>query len=120
MRSPLGSPIPDLQGASRTSGGFTRGRAQGNVFNFADGPIGVFDDHPVRQNMGKVLLYNSMGNPDSIKPIMSLKHEVSSTLAPILIKLAKRYPQIDSMFFIFLSMIFSKKKFRVEFLCLGL
>ncbi len=30
------SPSPDLQGASRIEGGFSRGKAQGNVLNFAD------------------------------------------------------------------------------------
>jgi hypothetical protein len=98
MQSPPRSLSHDLQGASRITGGFARGRAYGNVFNFADEP-NMFHDQPVRQNMGKVLLYMSMGNPDSMKPIMSLKHEVSLTLGPVLTKLAKRYTQIDSMFF---------------------
>jgi hypothetical protein len=49
--------------------------------------------------MGKVLLYTSMGDPETLKPVMSLKHDVSVMLGPILTKLAKRYTGIDSMYF---------------------
>ena len=38
MTSPVHSPSLGLQGASRITGGLFRGRAQGNVFNFADAP----------------------------------------------------------------------------------
>jgi len=98
MWSPPGSPSYGLQGASRITGGFARGHAQGNVFNFADGPD-LFCDQLVRPKMGKVLLYTSMGDPETLKPVMSLKHDVSVMLGPILTKLAKRYTGIDSMYF---------------------
>jgi len=34
-----------------------------------------------------------------MKPAMSLEHEVSPRLAPVLAKLAKQYTRIDSAFF---------------------
>ena len=99
MRSPPSSPSQGLQGASRIIGGMTRGHARGNVFNFADGPDVFFDEVDVKPKAGKVLLYTSMGDPETMKPAMSLKHEVSPTLAPVLAKLAKRYTRINSAFF---------------------
>ena len=100
MWSPPGSPSQDLQGALHIIGGTTCGRAHGNIFNFVDGPDLLWDVVDVRPKAGKVLLYSSMGNPETMKPAMSLKHEVSPTLTPVLAKLAKQYTQINSMFFI--------------------
>ena len=100
MRSPPSSPSEGLQGALRITGGTIRGRARGNVFNFADGPDMFCDEVGGRPKVGKVLLYTSMGDPETTKPAMSLKHEVSPTLAPVLAKLAKRYTRINSMFFL--------------------
>ena len=99
MRSPPNSPSQDLQGASHIIGGTAHGRAYGNVFNFADGPDPFSNEVDVRPKPGKVLLYTSMGDPETMKAVMSLKHEVSPTLAPILGKLAKRYTRINSAFF---------------------
>jgi hypothetical protein len=99
MRSLPSSPSQGLQGASRIIGGTIRGRAHGNVFNFADGPDIFCNEVDVRWNVGKVLLYTSMGDPETMKPAMSLKHEVSATLGPVLAKLAKRYMRINSAFF---------------------
>jgi hypothetical protein len=96
MCSPPNSPSSGLQGASRTVGGFSRGHAQGNIFNFADASD-LLPHQPLKANRGKVLLYTTMGDPETTKPVMSLKHEVSSTIGPILAKLAKRYSPIDSM-----------------------
>jgi hypothetical protein len=97
MLSPPNSPS-QLQGASRTVGGFARGRAHGNVFNFADAPD-LPPDQPLLSNKGKVLLYTTMGDPETTKPAMSLKHEVCSTIGPVLAKLGKRYTPIDRMLF---------------------
>ena len=102
MLSPPNSPS-GLQGASRTVGGFARGRAQGNIFNFADAPD-LCPDQPLMSNKGKVLLYTTMGDPETIRPVMSLKHDVSPTIGPVLAKLGKRYTPIDSMLFL-LSLI---------------
>ena len=81
----------DLQGASRITGGTAGGCAHGNVFNFTDGPdvFGREDDAGVKK--GKILLYTEMGDPEKMKPTMSLKHPVMLGLAPILVKLANRY-----------------------------
>jgi hypothetical protein len=72
--------------------------AHGNIFNFADGPdvFGQEDDAGAKK--GKILLYTEMGDPEKMKPTMSLKHPVMLGLAPILVKLANRYTQIDSRF----------------------
>ena len=53
-----------------------------------------------RPKVGKVLLYTSMGDLETMQPAMSLKHKVSPTLTRVLAKLAKRYMQINNMFFI--------------------
>ena len=99
MQSPPSSPSQGLQGASRIIGGITHGQAHGNVFNFADGCDVFSDEVDVKAKVGKVLLYISMGDPETMKPAISLKHEVSPTLAPVLTKLAKRYTRINSAFF---------------------
>ena len=78
-----------LQGASRTTGGILRGRALGNVFNFADATPTEDQDGPM---MGKVFIYKDHGVPSQTTPFMFLKHEVTRHLAPILQKLATRYP----------------------------
>jgi hypothetical protein len=98
MQSPPSSSSQGLQGASRIIGRTTRGHAHGNVFNFADGPDLFGDEMGVRLKVGKVLLYTSMDDPETMKPAMSLKHEVSPKLAPILAKLAKQYTRIHSAF----------------------
>jgi hypothetical protein len=119
MHSPPNSPTHDLRGASRITGGFARGHALGNVYNFADDPDIFFDQH-IKSKTGKVLVYTTMGNPDDIKPIMSLKHEVSATIGPVLAKLAHRYTQIDSMFYLFIQFkMIVNYHIRVQLLCLG-
>ena len=71
MQSPPDSPLQNLQGASQIVRGFSRGHAQGNVFNFADASD-IVHEPEVRPMMGKVLLYTSMGDPTLEKPVMSL------------------------------------------------
>jgi hypothetical protein len=97
MQSPPDSPAHNLQGASCVTGGFARGRAVGNVFNFADG-VDIKSDPPEIYCKGKVLLYDTNGDMDKIKPKLSMKHEVISTLGPILSTLKKRYPKIYGVF----------------------
>jgi hypothetical protein len=94
MTSPHNSPSRNLQGASRTTGGIFRGRALGNVFNFADADVEV-QMSPV---MGKVFIYTEHVTPTQSRPFMSLKHEVVRYLGPILKKLATRYPVISGKF----------------------
>jgi hypothetical protein len=89
MASPPCSPSHMLQGASRITGGILRGRALGNIFNFADTTPTEDQDGPM---MGKVLIYKDHGVPSQTTPFMSLKHEVTRHLAPILHKLTTRYP----------------------------
>ena len=94
MDSPPDSPS-HLQGASRTTGGILHGRALGNVYNLADNTD--FDQQPGRI-MGKVHIYTNHGNPDDSHPHMSLKHEVTGTLAPVLEKLGTQYSPVKSMY----------------------
>jgi hypothetical protein len=84
---------PRLQGASRTTGGILRGRALGNVYNFADHTDVVAQQGKV---IGKVHVYTTHGNPDESKPYMMLKHEVTHRLTPILKKLGNQYSPIKS------------------------
>lgn len=94
MASPDNSPQQNLQGASRTTGGILRGRAAGNAFNFADAPD--FAPPSMTPVMGKLHLYSSRVNPMSAPPDMSLNHEVSPTLAPILQDLGERFSPVRS------------------------
>jgi hypothetical protein len=94
MASPPDSPSY-LQGASHTTGGILRGRALGNVYNLADEIS--FDQQP-GPVMGKVHIYTSLENPGDSNPHMSLKHEVTGTLAPVLEKLGTQYSPVKSMY----------------------
>jgi hypothetical protein len=97
----IGSPPQiDLQGASRMTGGILRGRAHGNVFNFADATTTIEDQGPV---MGKVHVYREHEDPKMSKPYMTMKHEVTTNLAPVLEGLASNYSPIKSkpLFFMF-------------------
>jgi hypothetical protein len=109
-----------LQGASCITGGTFRGHAHGNVFNFADEPDTFCGEGEIRPKMGKVLLYTALGDPETTKPTMSLKHNISPTLAPILTKLALQYTKIDGMFFLLISLICLKEISSIQCMCLGL
>jgi hypothetical protein len=92
--SPSVSPVgQDLQGASRTMGGFSRGRAFGNNPNWADSqpqnPFGSF-----AKPTGKVLLYTSRDK--EAHPAMMITHETVSTLPPILEKMSRKFSPIRS------------------------
>jgi len=93
MTSPPTSPSRNLQGASRTTGGFSRGRAMGNTFNYADASDIQMDLDLALSIPAKVYLYESLNNssqvdPTKVKPHRILKIDVSNTLAPVLTKLA--------------------------------
>ena len=97
MQSPPSSPTQNLQGASRVTGGFARGCARGNVFNFADA-INLSSDPSTIYQKGKILLYTSNGDVSIMKSKVSLKHDVMPTLRPILLSLKKRYTWIYGTF----------------------
>ena len=94
MGSPGASPSHGLQGASRVTGGFMRGRAQGNFFNFAD----ASDNLPSQSTpvTGKVHLYFSDVDPTTTRPNMSLTHELTADLAPVLTSLGELLSPIHS------------------------
>ena len=103
MHSPDDSP-KNLQGASRTSSGILCGRAQGNVFNFADvtdvlkqGP-----SHGVAPR-GRVYVYSSPLNPTSLdpermKPMATVKVTTSQTIAPMLQQVSHRFSPVRSKY----------------------
>ena len=87
------TPSPDLQGASRTTGGVLRGRAAGNVLNIADtASIFTATDHG-QAITGRVLVYE---NKTDNEPAFTMKHLVTSDLRPILTRLAEKHPPIRS------------------------
>jgi hypothetical protein len=96
MTSPPASPLR-LQGASRTTGGFLRSRALGNVYNLADEMEidGKLEGSQIRQ-AGKVHVYTSHCHPSDSKPYLSLKHPVTKSLAPVLEKLGIQYSPVKS------------------------
>ena len=103
MISPPSSPSKNLQGASRTTGGFSRGQALGNTFNIADTPDYEMDLDLSLAIPGKVYIYDSTSDlmeldPNTMKPRRILKTDVSRTIAPVLTKLARKYSPIRSMF----------------------
>ncbi len=86
--------LPVLQGASCTTGGISRGRAHGNVFNIGDSKdISEKDMGPM---IGKLKVFNIGEDPSSRKPQMTLKVKVSGNLAPVLGELAKCYSPVKS------------------------
>lgn len=96
MASPSASPLHKLQGASRTTGGIIRGRALGNVFNFADADADAKNQEgPI---IGKVLIYTEHVIPTQVRPFTSIDHQVICHLGPILKKLATRYPDVSGKF----------------------
>jgi hypothetical protein len=77
------------------AGGLIRGRAYGNVFNFADA---LHVDQPPIVG-GQVVLYNSHEDPAnlslaSMKVSMSFNHNVTTTFQPVLENLIKRRPEV--------------------------
>lgn len=95
MHSPPHSPPP--YGSSRSTGGILRGRAVGNALNAADYQHQSKDIfHLV---MGKVLVYGSMDHPANLsvhnmKPMLFVKHQVTSSIQPILTRVAAKYSPI--------------------------
>ena len=89
---------PRLYGSSRTTGGILRGNTLGNTMNTAD-----FDDivdvlHPIS---GKVLVYSSNQDPanlsiQTMKPSTFIKHNITSSIQPVLKKVAEKYSPIQS------------------------
>lgn len=98
MISPVNSPLR-LEGSSRVTGGFSRGHALGNAFNFADAED-VDMDSAVGPVEGKVLLYFSNQNPADVdftsKPSASFKHEVIPTIKPVLKAISGRFSPVKS------------------------
>ncbi|KAF8332958.1 hypothetical protein F5887DRAFT_893932 [Amanita rubescens] len=82
-----------LQGASRTTGGIFRGKAQGNVFNIGDAKE-VIEVHSPKT--GKLKVFKAGQDPSSQKPQMTVNVKVGAKLAPVLNELAKRFSPIKN------------------------
>lgn len=93
MASP---PAIHAHGASWTTGGILRGRAQGNIFNHADG----IDDIYVAPSKGRVYIYQSPQDPRIKKGETSIMSEVTPQLKPILKTLARRFSPVSSKSFL--------------------
>jgi hypothetical protein len=99
-----------LQGASRTSGGVSRGRALGNIFNFADVKE-VLTQHPNHGTVskGRVYVYLSSSNPTSLNPetmnpMATVKVTTSPTIAPILQQVTRRFSPVRSKYTSFIML----------------
>jgi hypothetical protein len=97
MHSPPISP-PGLHGSSRMTGGIFRNRALGNTLNIADFDPAVDVLHPMP---GKVFVYSSNQDPANLsiqdmKPSAFIKHNVTSSIEPVLKKVAEKYSPIRS------------------------
>jgi hypothetical protein len=90
----------DLQGASRTTGGILRGRAQGNVFNNADAEL--VSDYGIERRIGRVQVYTAYADPTMVKPDMELKHEVTPKLTKVLKVLSRKYSPVRSMALVYI------------------
>jgi hypothetical protein len=112
MHSPDNSP-KRLQGASRTTGGVLRGRAYGNVFNFADARD-ILDQGPQHgmASRGRVYIYVSPLNPttldpEQMKPMATVKVTTSPTVTPMLQQVTRRFSPVRSTYtFILLRFCF--------------
>ena len=92
---PSRSLTPDLQGASRTTGGILRGHARGNTFNIADADETAA--HRLQpEYYGRVLVYESKAA--DAKPVFTIKHHVTPHLKPVLIELGRKHSPIRSKF----------------------
>jgi len=79
-------------------GGFSRGNAVGNVYNWGDAGIA---EPPVSHQRGSVFLYLSSENPTSIipsqsPPTMKTSINVFNSTKPLFEALAKKFPEVAS------------------------
>jgi hypothetical protein len=94
MASPGNSPLRNLQGASRMAGGVIRGRAQGNIYNFADEEN--LQDFTFPAETASTGVLHVFLSRDAAKPAMTLKLKVTTQLGPVLEVLAERYSPVKS------------------------
>ena len=103
MNSPPNSPPPPPpHGSSRMTGGVFRGHALGNAFNAADYNDALDVFYPIP---GKVLVYSSNQDPANLtiqdmKPTTFIRHDVTSSIQPILAKVADKYSPIRSKLYL--------------------
>src|ERR1700683_1471983 len=89
------------QGSSRSTGGFSRGRAMGNHFNWGDGNLDNWGDEDAnadpadwnRPTCGKVLLF--VNQDPGVAPYMTFTTKVTSELPVVLQELSGRFSPIE-------------------------
>jgi hypothetical protein len=90
---------PQLYGSSKTTGGILHGHALGNSLNAAD--LEDIPHHTLHPIPGKVLVYFSEADPanltiQNMKPATFVRHNVTSSIKPILTKVADKFSPIKS------------------------
>ena len=98
MASPTTIPA---EGSSRSTGGLLRGKAIGNVVNFAN-MQDIAAAEPIDTSVkGTVKVYTSDIEPSELdfanmKPITKVTIKINTNLGPVLAEVANRYPAIKS------------------------
>ena len=93
----------DPQGSSRSRGGYLRGNARGNNFNFADKHEHRMEDLEKLPVIGYVNYYLSDCDSSTVTDIHALKlsgsfqHTKQKTISPILTCLIRLYPSLAKM-----------------------
>ena len=83
----------DPQGSSRSTGGFSRGRAAGNNFNWGDAHDTMDPPDWNPSTYGKVLLY--VNRDTGTSPLLSFSTEATSELPVVLKELSGRFSPIE-------------------------
>ncbi|KAF9492897.1 hypothetical protein BDN71DRAFT_1509007 [Pleurotus eryngii] len=86
--SPMSDDLEDLQGASRTMGGFARGKAMGVALNMADFDTNKESDAP--PVMGMLLVFRDGSSPLEGAGPVGVKVPIKNTLGPVLTTAAKK------------------------------
>ena len=94
---------PQIYSSSRITGGILHGHALGNTLNAADHED-VFHD-TLLPISGKVLIYYSEKDPadltiEKMKPTTFIKHQVTSSIQPVLTSVAEKYSPIQSKYLV--------------------
>ncbi|KIJ96299.1 hypothetical protein K443DRAFT_107473, partial [Laccaria amethystina LaAM-08-1] len=97
---------PQLQGASRVTGGVLHGHAHGNKANMAELIDADKDINKSQELWGTLFLYLSNENPATINPAeaqstTSCLVPMTGSIKPTLEKVAAKYSPIKSMYLIF-------------------
>ena len=96
---------PPPHGSSRMTGGILHGHALGNASNAANFNDALDLFYPIP---GKVLVYSSNQDPanlsvQNMKPTTFIRHDVTSSIQPVLSKVAEKYSPVRSELFLIIN-----------------